>query len=291
MATASWDATLNLYDLAKGEVVRTLGPIAGEGKAGGLYSVAFAKTSPDILGCTSCDKSIYLWKHTTGELASKLSKHTDEVNGLDFHESQQVMVTASDDKQALIWDFAEGVTLRQLDSHTKQVYGCTFLGVENQYLVATCCFDTTTRIFDMRNRYVVAEMKDHNDDVIGLHYTSNGRLLATGSDDGHIYVYDTRTWKQLFRFNTFEVEEMSDHEVKRVAFSPDGSMLAAACSSGRVLVYDVNGQDNGFPIAQLNEHTDCVFDVAWGMHPRYQNSKILVSASHDHKCCSWRQVS
>merc|ERR1719345_482590 len=106
---------------------------------GGLYSVMFAKTHHDILGCTSCDRSVYLWNHTTGRMFLKLDGHSDEVNGIDFHSSQQVMVTASDDNKAIIWDFQEGITLRTLDKHTKAVYGATFLGNQNQYYVATCC--------------------------------------------------------------------------------------------------------------------------------------------------------
>merc|ERR1740127_43141 len=136
----------------------------------GLYSVAFAKTAPSILGCTSCNKCVYLWNHQTGQLVSKLMGHTDEVNGIDFHTSQQVMCTASDDCKVIIWDFQEGITLRTLDKHTKAVYGTTFLGQEHQYLVATCCFDQKTRIFDMRDKQMVQMLTGHTDDIIGIDY-------------------------------------------------------------------------------------------------------------------------
>jgi len=38
--------------------------------------------------------------------------HSDEVNSIDFHCSQQVMCTASDDSKCIIWDFQEGIVLR-----------------------------------------------------------------------------------------------------------------------------------------------------------------------------------
>lgn len=290
VATASWDATVKLYDLASSEVVRTLGDVEQheEGKMGGLYAVAFAKTAPEVLGCTSCDKSVYLWNHQTGTLLSKLDGHRDEVNGIDFHSEQQVMCTASDDCKVIIWDFQEGITLRTLDKHTKAVYGCTFLGLENQYFVATCCFDQKTRIFDMRDKKIVQQFQGHTDDVIGIDYSCPNQLLATGSDDGCISIWDARTWKKQQTINTREDDGISDNEVKRIAFSPDGTLLAAACSSGRVLVYDITK----FPstqVAQLSGHTDCVFDVTWGQAAN-SNAKILVSASHDHHCRYWREV-
>ncbi|CAK0827124.1 unnamed protein product [Prorocentrum cordatum] len=126
-----------------------------------------AAVTDDILGCTSCDKNVYLWKHTTGELLKKLTGHSNEVNGIDFHCTQQVMASASDDKSCLIWDFAEAIQLRTLDKHTEAVYGCKFLGQEMQFNIATCCFDRSTRIFDMRDKSVSACLQLHNDDVIG----------------------------------------------------------------------------------------------------------------------------
>merc|ERR1719436_1804198 len=197
IATASWDATVKLYDLKSEEVVTTLGDVEAldEGKMGGLYAVAFAKTMPEYLACASADKSIYLWNCQTGKLNAKLLGHNDEVNGIDFHSSQTVMASASDDCKCIIWDFQEGITLRQLDKHTKAVYGCVFLGQENQYLLSTCCFDQKTRLFDMRDKMIVAMLQRHSDDVIGIDYCSPKQLLATGSDDGCIGIWDTRTWK------------------------------------------------------------------------------------------------
>merc|ERR1711907_101958 len=117
----------------------------------GLYSVGFAKTQENLLGCTSCDNCVYLWDTDSGQQLKALSGHRDEVNDIDFHSAQMVMATASDDGTAIVWDYLEGRPLRWLDKHEDKVYGTTFLGKEQEFLVATCCFDKTTRIFDMRS--------------------------------------------------------------------------------------------------------------------------------------------
>lgn len=289
VATASWDATVKLHSLTSDEVVRTLGGTeAGEAKMGGLYSVAFAATAPEILGCTSCDRSIYLWNHAEGKLLLKLTGHLDEVNGIDFHPSQQVMCTASDDMKVIIWDFKEGIVLRTLDKHTKAVYGASFLGQENQYLVATCCFDGKARVFDMRDKQVFQTLAGHSDDIIGIDYSSKRQCLATGSDDGTISVWDCRTWKLYEKIDTQDTDGLQGNEVKRIAFSQNGQQLAAACSSGRVLVYDISSA-SARRMAVLGGHTDCVFDVAWGMCPR-SGARMLVSAAHDHSSRVWRET-
>jgi len=285
IATASWDATVKLTELATGEVVRTLGDL-DESRMGGLYSVAFSRTQEDILGCTSADTNVYIWNYKSGKLQAKLQGHLNEVNGIDFHPLQQVCATASDDCKCMIWDLEQHQCLRVMEHGAKPVYGCKFMGIENQYLVSTCSFDCIVRVFDMRSREVVARLQPHADDVTGIDYCSSTQTIATGSDDGKIAIVDARHHRLTTVIDTKEVHP--DNEVKRVAFGPDGSWLAAACSSGMVLVYDVSQPNSVKRIATMGGHTDCVFDVAWGVHR--SGARMLVSASHDHQCGYWLSV-
>lgn len=292
LATASWDATVQLYDLSKGDdeaLIRTLGQGEEDGgyQMNGLYGVAFAKTVGNVLGCVSADTCVYIWNHQTGELLSRLEGHQNEVNGISFHPTQHVMVTASDDCTAVVWDFQQSMKLRSLDAHTKAVYGASFLSVENQYCVATCCFDLNVRIFDMRDRSVAACLENcHTDDIIGIDFTDKTRQLATGSDDGVICIFDERNWGEpLYRINTRENPGIANNEVKRVCYSLDGRRLACGSSSQQVLVYDLSGSEPTFAAA-LPGHQDCVFDVCWGVDAN--GAEYLVDASHDLTSFVWR---
>jgi WD40 repeat protein len=288
IATASWDQTAKIFNLRANEIERTWrvpGMVDGNAaqEVGGLYAVAFSKTCDDLIGCTSADRAVYLWSHETGDMRYKFIGHTAEVNDLDFHPTQEIMATASDDCKCIVWDVQEGHVLRRLDKHYKQVYGCTFLGRQNPFLLATGSFDQHFRIFDMRNKSEVKSSKEHCDDVIGLDYCSQKQLLATGSDDGTVCIWDARMgWKLCQKINTNESGRRS--EVKRVAFSPSGAWLAAASSTGDVLVHEA---ESGKRLASLPGHTDCVFDLAWGVDS-HTDAKVLVSASHDCVCLQWR---
>lgn len=294
-ASASWDATVKFYDVASESVIKTFHNFNEKDQMQGIYSVAFAKAVQNVFGCTSCDHSVYLWSysmsaHQPNRLIHKFSGHTDEVNGIDFHSTQQVCATASDDNSCILWDMQEGKMLRTLNKvHTAAVYGVTFMGAEHQYLCATCCFDHKSRVFDIRDKTTVAVMDCGNDDVIGIDYSTQQRLLATGSDDGLICVWDSRTWKKLTEIDTRQLSP--ENEVKRVAWSPCGTYLAAACSSQQVLVYRIGltGGDKPLLEATLTGHTDCVFDVAWGMASG-SNRKVLVSAAHDKTSRYWTEV-
>eukprot|EP00441_Pelagodinium_beii_P036700 CAMPEP_0197626604 /NCGR_PEP_ID=MMETSP1338-20131121/5492_1 /TAXON_ID=43686 ORGANISM="Pelagodinium beii, Strain RCC1491" /NCGR_SAMPLE_ID=MMETSP1338 /ASSEMBLY_ACC=CAM_ASM_000754 /LENGTH=405 /DNA_ID=CAMNT_0043197147 /DNA_START=24 /DNA_END=1241 /DNA_ORIENTATION=+ len=304
-ASASWDGFVNVYNFSSPRPSpdkkdfrpeKKLCALAESSQQPGFYSVAFAKTFPNILGCTSADKNIYLWNHKDNELLKQMGNYTmpgkgheDEVNGIDFHSSQNVLVSAGDDQQAIIWDFQEGIMLRQLKSpHTAAVYGATFLGSALEYYVATCCFDKKTRIFDMRSKTVTCELEGHKDDIIGLDFSGQTQMLATGSDDGTVHVWDMQQLggnKRLHDLNLKMITRKDDVEVKRVSFSRDGDMIAAACSSGQVVVF--HGLKTGNVTHDiLDQFNDCVFDVSWGVDNT--NSPLLVAASHDKSVACWK---
>jgi len=301
MASASWDGSVKIYDADKKQHVTTLSGWQGAdaGVMKGLYSVAFAR-KPDhshLLCCTSCDNMVYVWDYQNNQRKQTLQGHTGEVNGIDFHQMQQVIATASDDKTAILWDYGEALKLRTLTEHTAEVYDCTFLGMkdQNQYLVATTCFDKSTRIFDMRDKKMVARLEGHTDDVIGCDYNARTNCLVTGSDDGLINFWDLRKSLDpksmgsppIHSINVAtETGQSTSPEVKRVAFSPDGERLAVGVSSGQVVVYKYNGSVMA-QHAFLSGHTDCVFDVAWGMLPN--GKRVIASASHDKSSRIWQE--
>jgi WD40 repeat protein len=259
---------------------------------GGLYDVAFSKTQTNIIAAASSDKFVYIWNFDKNKLLKKLGGHTDEVNGVTFHPSQAVICSSSDDAQAIIWDYHEGIKLRNLTEHTKAVYGASFAGPDMEYFVATCSFDQKVRMFDMRTKSIVETFQAHTDDVIGIDFCDRKRVLATGSDDGCICVWDMRKnlkWgPPLFKIDTRELPGMSDNEVKRVTFNPDGTKLASGNSSQHVLVYDLSGPSPEiFGILDGRApHRDCVFDCCFGVDSN--GVEFIVDASHDQMSYVWR---
>jgi len=298
-ASVNWAGTLSLLGLEA--AARGQKPTVRNFKLpGGLYAVAFSKTSPEILGATSADHNIYLYDHITGEHKDTFSlqsgvadAHKDECNGLDFHHSQSVMCTASDDMRCLIWDFKERKVLRQLE-HPCEVYGCTFFQALTpmQFNVATCA-KQSIRVYDMRTSKVVKELpKEHADDIIGLDFSAANGFLASGSDDGKIILWDHRKWRTFKTIDTRKYEGFAgENNVKRLRFSPDGSQLAAGTDSSCVLVYDRLSEQTVSPAkSRATIHSDpepvCVFDVAWaaGAQP---GSEMLVTGAHDMTTSIW----
>jgi WD40 repeat protein len=138
----------------------------------------------------------------------------------------------------------------------------------------------------------------HTDRVYGLDFSSDGRWLASGSQDGTIRVWDVATREQIHaleadgnwdvffapddghvastRGTIWDIasgEEVRSFETsgEQARFSPDGTRMASAGYNAPIEVWDV---ETGQVVQTLEGHTDRVFGLAFS----YSNT-LLASGS------------
>jgi serine/threonine protein kinase len=110
------------------------------------------------------------------------------------------------------------------------------------------------------NLSVKKALDDHTSDrkkhVWSVTFSQDGKLAASGSEDGTIVLYDTETWRPKF-------PALPGHtgEVFSVAFSPDGKMLASASGDGTIRRW--NTQTGQLIMSPLTEGTNPVLRVAF----------------------------
>lgn len=118
LATASEDGTVQTWDLASGQMTRTL-------PGGRITALRFAPAGRTLASATE-DGSVSLWDLGTGNLSMQLKKHSGAVNAIAFSADGNLMATGSDDRTVIIWETATGKARHTLKGHELAVTSLAF---------------------------------------------------------------------------------------------------------------------------------------------------------------------
>jgi WD40 repeat protein len=269
LASGSWDKTIKIWDLARGNEPRTL-----DGHTDHVFVVAF---NPDggRLASASRDQTIKLWDLAGRNEPRTLKGHTRAVVSAAFSPDGRRLASASVDQTIKVWDVTSGEDVRRLKGHTNWVQSVAFSPDGSQ--LASGSWDKTIKLWDTASGQVLHTLKGHTREVRSVAYSPDGRLLASAGGDKTIRIWDTASGQELRKL------EGHTDLIDSVAYSPDGSRLASASWDRTVKIWDAaTGQE----LRMLKGHTDPVFSVAFS-----PDGRRLASASRDQTIRIWDAAS
>jgi ribosome assembly protein 4 len=129
-------------------------------------------------------------------------------------------------------------------------------------------------------------LSGHQNAILSVHFSPNGRYLASGSGDSTCRIWDAVT--------ATPAATLKGHSnwVLCVSWSPDGAFVASGGMDGSICIWDggarskINGADIP-PLGILKGHKDAVTSLSW--EPLHLNSQCrrLVSGSRDATVRVW----
>jgi WD40 repeat protein len=214
--------------------------VALQGHERDVYCVAF---SPDgkTLATASKDGTARLWDRATGQVRAILRGHIGEVNSVAFSPDGRLLATAGDDRTVQLWDMPMSGEIAasrvRLTGHQDEVSGVVF-SPDSQTLVSAS-WDGKVKIWDVATARERGTLDGAIKRIYTLAISPSGRLLAIGGEDPA-----ARLWDPVTREARGALGQVASTELRSVAFSRQGQLLATGTWETAVRVYQVpSGQE------------------------------------------------
>ncbi|MGB3203875.1 MAG: CHAT domain-containing protein, partial [Crinalium sp.] len=247
--------------------------------------------SPDgkILASASLDQTIKLWDILTGELLDTLTAHTGSVTCVTFSPDGQTLASSSSQPDGTIklWDYQKRIvksSLKGTDWVVLSVWAIAF-NHDGTILASGHHADSTVKIWDLNTQQLKHTLRGHVWAVESVKFSPDGQILASGSLDSNIKIWNPRAGQEIRNLNRPSgllnpvKSWFSDNSIYSVAFSPDGKTLASGGGKQPIKLWRVS---NGELKTSLPGHTDDVYAVVFS-----PDGQTLASGSADYTIRIW----
>jgi WD40 repeat protein len=253
-----------------------------------LFSVARLPDSSRLFVGSSDGKVYDLDAGQENPTARELAAHTSYVTAVRL--AGRTPVSLSYDRRLIWWDVEQARPARTVDAHTR--WGRALAVSPDGTKIASVADDMVCRVWDAASGRRLHELRGHAERT-PQHFASmlyccafsgDGRHLATGDRVGHIVVWDVATGRQaatmeapgLYTWDgTQRIRSIGG--VRALAFSPDGSHLAAG-GVGRINNVDALQGPSRVEIFEWREGRR--------VH-EFQGANGIVNRLHYHPTAGW----
>ena len=284
LATADADGTVRLWNLATGRPAGA--PLRPGTGSAGVTGVAFSPHG-QLLASIDADGTVHLWDLASGRAIGHPKPAgpgpPSGVTGVAFSADGQLMAAGGADGTVRLRDLSTGRPVgvsHQAGAGPGDGVNAVAISPTGD-LLASAGADGTVRLWDPSTGQAPRAPLQADDAIGGasaVAFSPDGRLLASADADGTVRLWDPVTGREI-RVLVAETEPLLSTEtgplpgvhepvsldVRALAFSAGGTLLASADADGTVRLWDpATGRPVGAPLRAVTGSPPGVIGVAFG---------------------------
>ncbi|MCX8075855.1 MAG: WD40 repeat domain-containing protein [Aquificaceae bacterium] len=225
-----------------------------------VYSLSFDRTGKTL--ASGGYSSVKLWDVQSGRLVRTIKGHNGIVLSVHFSPDGKTVASGGEDGKIKLWEASTSKLLRTLEGHEGSVFSLSFSPTGK--LLASGGLDGVLNIWDVRSGKVVHSFTAYEEDgeggengealeeeleeermseseeegdvdygFLGVAFSPDGKILASGNNDGFLRIWDVQSGELIMATQAHEGEAIS------VAFSPDGKLLLSGGADGVINFWNV----------------------------------------------------
>jgi WD40 repeat protein/tetratricopeptide (TPR) repeat protein/tRNA A-37 threonylcarbamoyl transferase component Bud32 len=272
IVSGSWDGTIKVWDVESGTEAMTL-----RGHEGQLHHVAFSPDGRRVVSGGQEDHTIKIWDIVTGKELITIPEAHDGLGliySVAFSPDNRHICSGSWDETIKVWDAATGENVLTLLGHEGWVLSVAF-SPDGKHIVSSGSGDGTIKVWDVTVDHEITKLAGHHSSVSSIAFSPDGRRLVSGSQDGMVKLWDTRSLTELMTLRSSQEKAI----IYSVAFSPDGRYVASGGSAQTFKIWDAA---NGSEMTTFHGHEGSIETVAFS-----PDGKHVASGSGDKTLKVW----
>jgi WD40 repeat protein/transcriptional regulator with XRE-family HTH domain len=213
-----------------------------------------------MIATVSNDGTSRIWDAKTGEELRRFVAHGNLIWSVAFSPNDDLLVTGGTDGVACLWDVTGTLRQTAMIKHTAPIHAIAYL--PDGKTILTASGDRLLRAWDVEQR---VEYRCYEGIVAPMIHGSmacspDGHFVASGSDDGNVYVWETSSAACILRIAAHATRIWS------VAISTDQQWLLTTGSDHIARIWEF---PTGALVHTLKSHTDMVIGAAFSPDGRY----------------------
>lgn len=185
---------------------------------------------------------IRIYDSHTGKEVNSFDGHMGGAYAISYSQDGQLLASAHQDLTIRLWEPTRETQkdpIPTLRGHKAEIYAITFSHDYNSTMLASASADKTIRLWNPHtsvDKEKLIAILPYKDSVRNVEFSSDNRMLAGGSDDGIIQVWDAGTADRIYEF-----KEHTD-SVQSVHFSHNRTELVSASLDGTAILWSLVGE-------------------------------------------------
>jgi RNA polymerase sigma factor (sigma-70 family) len=210
--------TVVRWEVASG---REIGRFTGHAK--GIFALAFSPRG-NTLATGGYDETIRLWDLDSGKEVRTIAGLGTPVYQLACTPDGKTLISRGAENRLRLWDLASGGEVNGLDAPEWPIAAVAYAPGGKLLAVASA---RTIHVWNPAVPRRLHKLQGHDSIIMDMAFAADGRLLASGGQDGTLRLWDAVAGKEMHRLAA------SERWVDHLAIAPDGATVATWSSGDR----------------------------------------------------------